>query len=338
MTPTTFARYLRLMSAAREADGLLEAEQVYALLDLIGSSSSRPVPDQLARELRVRASASIAKTYNTIEMLRKFDVLEMVDGNARLRVGEKWTPLAWRSEISRLTALALAERLIQHGPVGCLQRASIDGGLWLDSMSLPGAHDGLSFWAVEFAAATRERTNSRLWRVVERFEAIFLDVARQSNVRHARRLMTAEQFAARRNRDAANGLLAEEWVLSRERERLRGHPLLDQVRRISEEDVSAGFDILSFSSPNVLQHDLHIEVKSYVGVRRFFWSRNEVEIAEELGEQYSLHIVDRSAMTKEGYAAQIIKGPYSAMFQTGLPGWTINPDGYECVGPILPVV
>jgi len=338
MTPTTFVQYLRLMSAARESDGLLEAEQVYALLDLIGSSSSRPIPDQLAHELRVRASASIAKTYNTIEMLHKFGVLEMVDGNVRLRVDKKWTPLALRGEIGRLTALALADRLIQHGPVGCLQRASADGGLWLDSMSLPGAHDGLSFWAVEFESATRECATSRLWRVAEPFEAIFLNAARQSNTRYARRLMTAEQFADRRDRNAANGLIAEEWVLARERERLRGHPLLDQVRRISEEDVSAGFDILSFSSPNALQHDLHIEVKSYAGIRRFFWSRNEVEVAENLGEQYSLYLVDRSAMLKKGYTAQIIKGPYSAMFQTGLPGWTIGPDGYECVGPVLPIV
>lgn len=338
MTPTTFVRYLRLMSAARESDGLLEAEQVYALLDLIGSSSSCLIPDQLAQELRVRASASIAKTYNTIEMLHKFGILEMLAGNARLRANKKCTPLAWRSEIARLTALNLAERLIQHGLVGCLQRASADGGLWLDSMSLPGAHDGLSFWAIEFAAATRECTTSRLWRVAEPFEAIFLDVARKSNARHARRLMTAEQFAARRDLDAANGLLAEEWVLSKERERLKGHPLLDQVCRISEEDVSAGFDILSFSSTNALQHDLHIEVKSFVGVRRFFWSRNEVKIAKELGEQYSLHLVDRLAMMKEGYATQVIRGPYSAMFQTGLPGWTIDPDGYECVGPTLPSV
>lgn len=322
------------MSGARESDGLLEAEQVYALLDLIGGTSSRPTPDQLARELRVRASASAAKTYNTIQMLRRFDVLEMVDGHAKLRVGEKWARSAWHTEIGRLTALALADRLAQRGPVGCLQRGGDGGGLWLDSMSLPGSHDGLSFWAVEFAAAIRERTTSRLWRVAEPFEAIFLEVARKSNIRHARRLLTAEQFAARRDRDAANGLLAEEWVLSQERERLKDHPLLDQVRRVSDEDVSAGFDILSFSSPNALQHDLHIEVKSYVGSRRFFWSRNEIEIAEELGEQYSLYLVDRSAMAMPSYSAQVIKGPYSALFQTGLPGWTISPDGYECVGPV----
>jgi hypothetical protein len=321
------------MSGARASDGLLEAEQVYALLDLIRGSSSHPAPDQLARELRARASASAAKTLNTIEMLRKFEVLELVGGHAKLCIGDEWGPAEWHSHIGRVTALTLADRLLHFGPVECLQRAAANGRLWIDSMSLPGSHDGLAFWAIEFAAAIREHTTSRLWRVAEPYEVFFIDVARQSNIRHARRLITAEQFAAQRDRDAANGLLAEEWVLARERERLKDHPLLDQVRRISDEDVSAGFDILSFSSSNALQHDLHIEVKSYARNCHFFWSRNEVEIAQELGERYSLYLVDRSAMTRPGYRAQIIKGPYSAMFQTGLPGWTVSIDAYECTGP-----
>ncbi len=321
------------MSDVRESDGLLDAEQVYVLLDLISGSSSWPIPTQLAREMRVRASASAAKTYNTIAMLQRFDVLEMANGNARLRIGDDWSPPAWHSEIGKLTALTLADRLINHGPVGCLQRNSIDGGLWLDSMSLPGSHDGLSFWAIEFSAAIRERTTSRLWRVATPFETIFLNVARQSNTNHVHRAVTAEQLSIQRDLNATNGLLAEEWVLAQERKRLVGHPLLEQVRRISDENVSAGYDILSFSSPNALQHDLHIEVKSYVGKRRFFWSRNEIETAKELGEKYCLHLVDRSLMTKPHYKAQVINGPYSALFQTGLPGWTLAPDGYECVGP-----
>jgi hypothetical protein len=323
------------MNGARESDGLLEAEKVDALLNLISDSCSRPTSDQLARELHVKTSASFAKTHNTIKMLRQFNALELVDGSTNLRISDSWDSATSHDEIGRLTAHTLAERLVQRGSVGCLRRVSDDGSLWLDSMSLPGSHDGLSFWAIEFSVAFRERITSRLWRVATPFEAIFLDVARRSNIHHARRRITAEQFAAKRDLDAANGILAEEWVLSQERDRLKDHPLIDQVRRISDEDVSAGFDILSFSSLSALQHDLHIEVKSYVGTRRFFWSRNEIAVAGELGEQYSLHLVDRTAMMTTGYTPQIIKGPYSALFQTGLPGWTISPDGYECVGPPL---
>lgn len=327
------------MNVARQSDGLLPAAQVFALMDLIeNNAGEKPLATQLARDLRVGSSASIAKTQNTIEMLRKFEIVDIVDEAVWLRDGQGRTQSAWLRELGHLTAVTIAQRLMEQGPSGCLQHGLGDGGLWIDSMSLPGAHDGLSLWVVEFEAAFRESVSSRFWRISEPFEAIFLDVVRRSNVRHACRMMSAEQFAARRERDAANGLLAEDWVLAHERLRLENHPLLDQVRRISDANVSAGFDILSFSSPSALQHDLHIEVKSYVGLRRFFWSRNEIAIAEELGEQYSLYLVDRDLMGAAGYDPQVIRGPYSALIQTGLPGWTIIPETYECIAPVGLVV
>ncbi|NGY04961.1 DUF3883 domain-containing protein [Solimonas terrae] len=320
------------MSVARESDGLLDAEQVHALLNLIGGSSSQPTPDRLAHEMRVANSASIARTLNTLRMLGRFNALQIVDGEARLRVGQGWPASRWRAEIGRMTAIEIGARLATRGPAGCLQSGANGNGLWLDSLSLPGSHDGVSLWVAEFGVAARERATSRLWRVADNFESIFLDAAREANVQHSRRRVSTKQLEARRARDLENGLLAEEWVLARERERLHGHPLLDQVRRISDEDVSAGFDILSFASLSSLRHDLHIEVKSYSGERRFFWSRNELEVAEELGEQYSLHLVDRDLMATEGYTALAIRGPHSAFFLTGLPGWQISADGYEIRG------
>ncbi len=302
------------------------------LLDLVAESSTRPTPDRLAHEMRVGSSASIARTLNTVQMLLRFKALDIAGGEVRLCVGQDWPASRWHEEIGRLTAKEMGARLALRGPAGCLQSGADGSGLWLDSLSLPGSHDGISFWVAEFGVAIRERMTSRLWRVADDFQSIFLNAAREANVRHGRRRISAEQFEAKRKLDVMNGLLAEEWVLAKEKERLRSHPLLDQVQRISDEDVSAGFDILSFASLSSLRHDLHIEVKSYVGTRRFFWSRNELEVAEELGEQYSLYLVDRALMATEGYVAHAIRGPYSAFFLTGLPGWEISADGYECVG------
>jgi len=329
--------YLKLMNVARESDGLLDAGQVHALLDLIIRISESPTSEQLARELRVCVAASTAKTFNTVEMLQKLGLLKK-DANGAVRLHEirkGWSFTDWSAEIAHSTAQELAERLVARGPIGCLQRAGATRELWLDSMSLPGSHDGLSFWAIEFGAAHREFSTSRLWRVNEKFEPIFLDAARRFNFKKPKRPISPDQLAAQQELNAANGLLAEEWVLSQERIRLKDHPLQDQIRRISEEDIAAGFDILSFSSENSLHHDLHIEVKSYVEHCRFFWSSNEIETARVLGERYSLYLVDRSKMTNTGYAPQVIRGPYSAMLETGLPGWSINSDGYVCHGPSI---
>ena len=71
---------------------------------------------------------------------------------------------------------------------------------------------------------------------------------------------------------------------------------------------------MSFSGPNTLHHDLFIEVKSYEGPKRFFWTRNEIATSEDLGESYSLYLIDRSQMHLDEYEPQIIPGPYAALF------------------------
>lgn len=89
---------------------------------------------------------------------------------------------------------------------------------------------------------------------------------------------------------------AEEAVLEYERERLRSinrqaEALL--VRRISQLDVKAGYDIESFDGDKPLfDYDRFIEVKSsYSPGLRFFWSENERRAAEEKGDKYWIYFV-----------------------------------------------
>ena len=89
---------------------------------------------------------------------------------------------------------------------------------------------------------------------------------------------------------------AEEAVLEYERERLKSinreaEALL--VRRISQLDVKAGYDIESFDGDKPLfDYDRFIEVKSsYSPVLRFFWSENERRAAEEKGDKYWIYFV-----------------------------------------------
>lgn len=103
------------------------------------------------------------------------------------------------------------------------------------------------------------------------------------------------------------GAQAEEAVVEYERKRLRslGHELEAQsVRRISQLDVQAGYDIRSFDGDKrTLEHNRFIEVKASAGMElRFYWTANELRMAEKIGEKYWIYFV---AGFKENRSAQI---------------------------------
>jgi len=103
-----------------------------------------------------------------------------------------------------LIAKVLVNRLADAGAGGCLQ-ANGANGLWLDAMQLPGAAEGLPLWIAEFAVATRERINSRFWRVTEAYEQLFLTGARAANTRRVGRSISAAELEAKLERDAIHG-------------------------------------------------------------------------------------------------------------------------------------
>jgi hypothetical protein len=89
---------------------------------------------------------------------------------------------------------------------------------------------------------------------------------------------------------------AEEAVVQYERNRLRA---LDRgaeaslVRRISQLDVAAGYDVESFDGDKPLfDYDRFIEVKASQGAElRFFWTANERRAAERLEARYWIYFV-----------------------------------------------
>jgi hypothetical protein len=89
---------------------------------------------------------------------------------------------------------------------------------------------------------------------------------------------------------------AEEAVVEYERKRLRAlgrDAESELVRRISQLDVGAGYDIQSFDGDKPLfDYDRFIEVKASQGTElRFFWSVNERRVAEEKGESYWIYFI-----------------------------------------------
>ena len=101
-----------------------------------------------------------------------------------------------------------------------------------------------------------------------------------------------EDFRKLQERKYEIGQLGEKYIVKYERQNLikiGRNDLADKVRRISEEDIGAGYDILSF---DINGKSKYIEVKTTTGTGSTFeLTANELHSAEKLGKQYWLYFV-----------------------------------------------
>ena len=130
-------------------------------------------------------------------------------------------------------------------------------------------------------------------------------IAKHCKARH--RQLSLEQLKRQLVKKELAGEQAEVFVYEYEKKRL-GQPLCEKVRRISEIDVTAGFDIVSFNSNLSLEPDRFIEVKA-VSNTGFYWSRNEYEIAKLKGDTYYLYLVNLNRISEQDYLPQMIQNP-----------------------------
>lgn len=102
------------------------------------------------------------------------------------------------------------------------------------------------------------------------------------------------------------GLDAELFVLEYEKKRLSAHIRVGDIQHVALFDVTAGFDILSFSTNQSYILDREIEVKSYAGQPHFYLSRNEYERAKGNKNGYFIYLINREKINNSGYCPEII--------------------------------
>ena len=144
-------------------------------------------------------------------------------------------------------------------------------------------------------------------------------------LRDRRKKITLVQFIKRQEDQNKRGLKAEEFVLALEKSRLPG--MAQKIKRISDFDVSAGYDIVSYEDHNSQHYDRFIEVKCYIGSPHFFWSKNESDIAKLKSDQYFLCLVDYTRIEETNYQPDFIQNPYDTIFNSG--EWSINSASYR---------
>ncbi len=169
-------------------------------------------------------------------------------------------------------------------------------------------------------SALREMCDGSLL-VVDMFEKWFAEAQAWR-----RRKMSLETLKNRLKQEEEQGTLAEEFVVRYEKMRLKGTGVERFVKRISEIDVAAGYDIVSYSNGIVNAYDRFIEVKSFNGTPHFYWSKNEMERAGVLGLKYFLYIVDVSKIDVVGYTPIIVCNPMDNLAKSG--EWLLQPNTY----------
>lgn len=140
-----------------------------------------------------------------------------------------------------------------------------------------------------------------------------------------REKFTLEQLLKHQEEQSKRGLEAEEFVLSLERQRLPGKA--SKIKRISDFDVAAGYDVISYENIDSDTYDRFIEVKCYIGSPHFFWSENESDVAKIKGDKYILCLVDYTRMSEPGYVPEYIIDPYTHIFEGDK--WMVNTASYR---------
>ena len=124
-----------------------------------------------------------------------------------------------------------------------------------------------------------------------------------------------------------HGVEAEEYVLNFEIKRLSRNSLRKNIQIISEKFSNAGYDIESFDTEDSIVYDRFIEVKSYHEKLSFFWTKNEIEVAKELGDMYFLYLVDRRYTQEINYKPFIIQNPIANILEND--NWKKEADSFK---------
>ncbi len=176
---------------------------------------------------------------------------------------------------------------------------------------------------IELDAMSMNEANEFVFR--KEFEHIF---AKQ--IKLYRKQISQEKLLEELAEKQRIGAEGELFVLKFEKSRLVNHPKIENVRIISDIDVSAGYDIISYKERNSVKFDRYIEVKTFVGSPHFFWSSNEIKQARLRREQYFIYLIDYNKINQPDYEPEMISDPFESIFNNS-SDWLLNVSSYEVI-------
>lgn len=143
------------------------------------------------------------------------------------------------------------------------------------------------------------------------YKKLFLGIVIPLIESSSHRKITLEELKKQQDIQGQIGKDAEGFILGYEKNRLKGHINIDNIRIVSTDNVNAGYDIQSYQDIHSIIINRFIEVKSFSDNESFYWTRNEIDISKIKENQYCLYLVDTDKMKKKGYEPIVIQNPYS---------------------------
>lgn len=192
------------------------------------------------------------------------------------------------------------------------------GHLTIKQAAFPLAYAAVRNFLTMAGALDKEKNGEIC--VAENYESDWTE-----QLRNRRKKFTLEQLLKQQEEQSRRGLEAEEFVLGLEKKRLP--ELANKIKRISDFDVAAGYDIVSYENNETEHYDRFIEVKCYMGSLHFFWSENESDVARIKADKYILCLVDYLRMGEPEYQPEFIRNPYKTIFNSD--EWLVNASSYR---------
>jgi len=160
------------------------------------------------------------------------------------------------------------------------------------------------------------------------------DILKYLKKNNDKKTLSLEKLKKLLEQKEIRGFEAEEFVLEFEESRILTVGIQIKPLHVSEFDVSAGYDIASFSKKSSERYDRFIEVKSFVGkTQNFYWSKNEVDTAKRLKEKYYLYIINYNQMKESNadYIPIIIQNPFEKFFIQKKEDWSFEVESYHFI-------
>ena len=185
--------------------------------------------------------------------------------------------------------------------------------LWYEKKSLTELFENTAFLGILYDVGLLVKDDASV-----KLNSKFYENESIIEYRKKKKRITQTQLEASLKIQKKIGQIGEKIVLEFERKRLEKDDCIEeskQVKQISDEWANKGYDIESFNGHSEnLEPDRFIEVKGSTGKKfSIFWSQNEIEKAQELGEKYWIYFVSEIDLENESTPndPEMIQDPFN---------------------------
>ena len=287
-------------------DCLLDPSEIFVFYTKIGEilKNDRDIANEQGRGQEL---------YNTLNLLEQTDMIKRCDD------GYKKNIICPTSEIFYTTLIAkLKKEYIEEVStiINCNKHFDeVKSQFFIYVNDIPLKYMGVAMLLEQ--TGDFKRIKNRMY---------LLGINSYSEIIKKKPLINIEELQKKLRQDIEHGEQAEKYAWEYEASRLKSLGINKRPMSISDFDVMAGYDMVSYENINSESYDRFIEVKA-VSNSGFFWSKNEYETAKLKGNRYFLYLVDLKKVDEPDYVPNIIQDPVINVMKND--NWFVEAQSYH---------